>query len=316
MKVIFMGTPSFAVPALKALIASQHDVIAVYTNAAKNVGRGHKLSVTAVHQVAQENSIPVYTPAKLTTPEAVEEFAALGADVACVAAYGKLLRPNILQSPKFGCLNIHPSLLPRWRGAAPLQRTIMAGDEQTAVCIMQMDAGLDTGDILMQQALDVPLCMTASQLHDVTAQLGAELLVKTLDRLQAGDAIAPIKQVGEPTYAEKLCPEDELIDWYKDAKQVQCLIRALSPKPAAYFMYKKQKIKIIAAEYDLEANSAHAPGTVVDDKLSIQCAKGLLKPTLVQREGKKMIYTDAFLRGFPIEAGIILGSLADINEKD
>lgn len=308
MKVIFMGSPAFAAPTLQALItSSQHDVVAVYTNPPRLYGRGRQIRKTTVHQIADLHQIPVFTPNKLTQQEVIEQFNAIEADIVVVAAYGKILRKPILEGKRYGCLNIHPSKLPRWRGAAPIQRTIIAGDKESAVCIMQMDEGLDTGDIILQKDFKLPEKMITKELHDFTANLGAELMLKALDMIKKGD-VKKIKQDGEPTYADKLSAEIEKIDWNKNAFEINCLVRGLSPSPGAYFMFKNTKIKIITARFDMNINNKNIkPGTVIDsNNLTIQCKRGVLIPELVQREGKKMIYTQAFLRGFEILEGALL----------
>lgn len=306
MKVIFMGTPVFAVAPLLALLGSSHEVVAVYTNPPKERGRGLEVHKTIIHKIAEEHGISVFTPKKLTDPKEVAQLHNIEADVIIVAAYGKLLRKEVLYAKKLGCLNIHPSLLPRWRGAAPLERTIMAGDKQSAVCIMQMDEGLDTGDVLRSQDFTISEVMSIQELHNFTSTLGAKLLLEVLNDMAAGTNITPLKQEGEAIYAHKLTAEEEKIDWRHSAQAIYNQIRALSPKPGAYFMHNSYKIKIITAEYDAVGDSGIAPGTVVDEDLSIQCGQGILRPQLVQREGKKMIYVKAFLRGFPINTGIML----------
>lgn len=308
MKVIFMGSPAFAVPTLQALINSkQHDVVAVYTNPPRESGRGQYVRKTLVHQIADLHKVPVFTPKKLTQQDAIEQFNSIDADIVVVAAYGKILRKPILEGKAYGCINIHPSKLPRWRGAAPIQHTIISGDEESAVCIMQMDEGLDTGDIILQKNFKIPEKMTAKELHDFTSDLGAELVLNTLDIVSKGNT-KKRKQDGEVTYADKLSSEIEKIDWNKDAYDINCLIRGLSPSPGAYFVFNNIKIKIIAASFDMNiSNNNIQPGTVIDtDNLTIQCKQGVLIPELIQREGKKMIYTQAFLRGFKIPEGTIL----------
>lgn len=303
MKIVFMGTPHFAVPALTKLIASEHQVIAVYTKEPKPAGRGYAEIKSAIHNLADSNGIKVLTPKNFKTQEAIDQFKSLQADIAVVAAYGIILPKSILEIPKYGCINIHPSLLPKWRGAAPLQRTIFEGDKETAVCIMQMDEGMDTGDILLQKNIALDDKITVSELHDLTSDIGADMVLKVLDSVAE---IKPIRQSTEGvTHAKKLTPLDEIIDWNKSAEQINCQIRALSPRPAAYFKYNGEKIKIISAQYSNEKHSFDI-GRVIDNNLSIACNGGILKPLLLQREGKKMIYTDAFLRGFVIPQNVNL----------
>lgn len=305
MKIVFMGTPAFAVPSLKSLISSKHNVVAVYSKPPKPAGRGERLLKSAVHILAEDNNVPVHTPASLKPIEEVEFLRNLNPDVIVVTAYGLILRPEVLSIPKFGCINIHPSSLPRWRGAAPIQRTIMAGDKETSMCIMQMDAGLDTGDILKRQFVELDDEITTSQLHDHMANLGAELLLKTLDDIESGTS-HPQKQAEEGlTYAEKITSFEERINFEQSARLVNCQIRALSPRPGAYFSFANEAIKVISAEYTTEDHNFR-PGTVVGGDLKIACKDGFLQPKLLQRPGRKMIYADAFLRGFPITDGMVL----------
>ncbi len=305
MKIILMGTPGFAVPVLQSLLASQHEIIAVYTKEPKLVGRGYQEAKSPIHQLAEENNLPVYTPHNFKSTEEIENFKALHADVAVVAAYGLLLPKAILDAPLYGCINIHPSKLPRWRGAAPIQRAILAGDKVTEICIMQMDEGMDTGDVLLKKELAISPQMTAKELHDSCANIGAELIIHTLEMIGKGTA-TPVKQSAEGIlHAAKVTRADEKINWSDAAYKIHCQIRAFSPRPAAYFTYNGEVVKIISAEFN-ETHHSYLPGTVVDEKLTVACGSGLLMPTLIQREGRKMIYTDAFLRGFPIPPGAIL----------
>ncbi|MFI4984129.1 MAG: methionyl-tRNA formyltransferase [Rickettsiales bacterium] len=300
MKIVFMGTPGFAVSALTKLIESGHDIVGVYTKEPKPAGRGYAEIKSQIQQLAEANGLRVFTPKNFKTQEAIDELKGLEPDLAVVAAYGLILPAAVLNIPKYGCINIHPSLLPRWRGAAPLQRTIFEGDTQTAVCVMQMDEGMDTGDILLQKNLALDDKITASELHDLAAEIGAEMVLEAVDKIAT---ITKVKQSAEGvTHAKKLTAMDEVIDWKKSAREINCQIRALSPRPGAHFKFNNEKIKIITADYTNEAHS-HSSGEVLDDKLSIACGIGVLKPTLLQREGKKMIYTDAFLRGFAIPKG-------------
>lgn len=306
MKIIFMGTSQFAVPALKALIESENDVIAVFTNPPEEAGRGYNITKTPINITAEEYGIEVFAPPKLTDPAIIKQITDLKADIICVAAYGKLLPLSVISAAKYQAINIHPSKLPRWRGAAPLQRAIMAGDKMTSVCIIKMTEELDAGDILAEEELEIGE-KTFSELHDLTAEIGARLLLEVIEKIKE-DGVVSISQQGEMTYAGKVTSEDLLIDWNKDARLVACQIRGLSPRPGAYFIYDNQKIKIIMANYSYEdsADSGVKPGTVLDDNLTIKCAKGVLIPTLLQREGRKMIYKEAFLRGFNIPQGVVL----------
>lgn len=307
MKIIFMGTPYFAVPTLEKLLASEHDVIAVYTKEPKKAGRGQNEIKSPIHQLAEAHNIKVFTPKTLRGEEALQEFNALQADVAVVAAYGLLLPKAILESTKYGCINLHPSKLPRWRGAAPIQHTILSGDKETAICIMQMDEGMDTGDILMQRELPVPAQMTAAELHDLASHIGADMMIETLNALQLGGLDSHKQSEEGATHARKINRDDEKLDWGKSSFLVNCQIRTFSPKPGAYFTYSGENIKVLEAQYDDSLQHNYVPGEVIDDNLSIACAHGVLKPTLLQREGRKMIYVEAFLRGFQIPKGVQLG---------
>lgn len=300
-----MGTPHFAIPALESLISSEHEIVAVYTKPPKEAGRGYNVQKSPIHELAEKHGLKIFTPATFKIQENVDEFLKIDADVVVVAAYGLILRKVILDAKKFGCINIHPSKLPRWRGAAPIQHTILSGDSDTSVCIMQMDEGLDTGDIILEEPVSITSDMTAYQLHDYCALLGGKMVLQVLELLQ-NSAAKRIKQneVGV-TYANKITKDDEKIDWSKSAFEINCKIRALTPRPAAYFEYKGEKIKIIQAEV-IEQYSASQAGTIHDEEFTIVTGNGMLKPTLLQREGRKMIYTDAFLRGFEIKVGDVL----------
>jgi methionyl-tRNA formyltransferase len=305
MKVIFMGTPDFAVPALQDLINSDHEIVGVFTKPPKPAGRGYQEIKSKVHILAEESGLPVFTPSTFKEVKNVEQFKKLNADVAVVAAYGLILRKEILDAPKYGCINIHPSRLPRWRGAAPIQHTILSGDKETSVCVMQMDEGMDTGDILLQKDLEVPTEMTAKDLHDKTAIIGGEMITQVLDQINNGSA-NPVAQSTEGVlYAAKITRDSERINWHKNAEEIFNQIRTFSPRPGAFFRYEAENIKIITADFAMVKHSGKQ-GEVLDNKLSIACKEGVLKPKLLQREGKKMIYTDAFLRGFPIPIGAIL----------
>lgn len=298
-----MGTPDFSVPSLRYLIEQNQEVVAVYSQPPRPSGRGHKLQPSPVHQLAEQHGIPVYTPTSLKSPEVQAEFAAHKADAAIVAAYGLLLPVPILEAFPMGCLNVHPSKLPRWRGAAPLQRTIMAGDKTTAMIIMQMAAGLDTGDILWEKEVAIADSTTAGKLHDIMANMAGSAVLETLRGLRAG-TITPRPQSAEGvTYAHKITKEECAIDWNKSAAEVLHHIHGLSPYPAAYFEYQGEKIKVLNATLDshLRGNDA---GEVIDNSLTITCGDGrCIRPTLVQRAGKKALSAEEMLRGFAIPIG-------------
>lgn len=303
MNIVFMGTPAFAVPALEALVNSQHKILAVYTQPPRPAGRGQKETKSPIHELAIKHNIPVYTPTSLKTPEAQMEFTEHKADIAVVVAYGLLLPKPILEAYLLGCINIHPSILPRWRGAAPIQRTIMAGDIKTSIIIMKMDEGLDTGDILMQENLEISYGTNSGSLHDILAHKSAPLLLKALDEIQG---ITPQKQseIGV-TYAKKITKEDCAIDWEKPAAEIYQQILGLSPSPGAFFNYNNEIIKVFEAVVE-ESKTSLPPGTILDDKLGIACGQNILRLLTLQRPNKKRMDADEFLRGFQIPAGIKL----------
>jgi len=295
-----MGTPDFAVPCLRHLIEQRHDLVAVYSQPPRPSGRGYKLTPSPVHQLAEKHGIPVYTPASLKTPEIQAQFADHQADAAIVAAYGLILPQAILDAYPMGCLNVHPSRLPRWRGAAPLQRTIMAGDTETAMTIMQMDAGLDTGDILSEQPVGIPSGMTAGELHDHMAALAGPAILAALHGLRAGTASPRKQSENGVTYAQKISKDEARIDWTQPADTVLHHIHGLSPYPGAYFEYQGEKIKLLKAA---AASASGAAGTLLDDQLTLACGSGAIRPLLLQRAGKKPMPLDEFLRGFTLPKG-------------
>lgn len=300
MRVVFMGTPAFAVPTLAALHEAGHDIAAVYTQPPRPANRGQKETPSAVHAYALAHGLPVFTPEKLNSPESQAAFAAHKADIAVVVAYGLLLPKPILEAYPLGCINVHPSKLPRWRGAAPLQRTIMAGDKTTAIVIMQMDVGLDTGDMLIVEPYDIAAGTSTGTLHDTLAAKAAPLVLQALEGLKAG-SITPVKQPESGVeYAKKISKEEARINWAQPAETVLQHILGLSPSPGAFFSYNNELIKIFDAT--LEAGSA-PEGTVVDEQLGIACTTGILRPTLLQRPGKKRMAADELLRGFTLPKG-------------
>lgn len=308
MRIVFMGTPAFALPTLKALYNSGHEIVAVYTQPPRPAGRGQKDTPSPVHQYAAENNLPVFTPVSLKTPEAQAAFAAHNADIAVVVAYGLLLPKPILEAYPHGCINVHPSKLPRWRGAAPIQRTIMAGDTETAVCIMQMDEGLDTGDILLQKNYDVPESFNAGALHDMLATEAGSLILQTLKNLQSGTAKRKAQNTNGVTYAKKITKEECFIDWHKPAQEIANLIRGLAPSPGACFMYNAEKIKVFAARAGNVNAAEHTSGTAINNFLEIACEGGKSTLTLeeLQRPGKTRMGAVDFLKGFQIPQGSIL----------
>ncbi|MBQ8557903.1 MAG: methionyl-tRNA formyltransferase [Alphaproteobacteria bacterium] len=298
MKVVFMGTPDFAVPVLEKL-AEKHQVVCVYTQPPRPAGKGYKLTPSPVHQKAEEFGISVRTPVSLRKSEEQQAFADLQADVAVVCAYGLILPQAILDAPKKGCINIHASLLPRWRGAAPIQRAIQAGDTQSGVTIMQMDAGLDTGDMLLVETCPIQSDTTAQMLHDTLSEMGARLIIQALDL-----DLKPIAQPTEGiTYAEKIQKSEALINWNLSATQICRNIMAFNPYPTAYTLYKGERIKIFTAVAMDEITDKSA-GTILDEDLKIACGDGtVLKVLTLQRAGKKMMSASDFMKGNSLTVG-------------
>jgi methionyl-tRNA formyltransferase len=302
LRLIFMGTPDFAVPTLLELVA--HEIVAVYTRAPKPAGRGMKLQPTPVEIEATRLGIPVLTPATLKTPEALEEFRAHGADAAVVVAYGMILPQAILDTPKHGCFNLHASLLPRWRGAAPINRAIMAGDIETGVMVMKMDAGLDTGDVAMAERLAITDAMTAADLHDALAPLGGDLMVRAMGALERGRLQLTRQSADGVTYAAKIDKAEARIDWNKPAREVLRHIHGLSPFPGAWCELaiegEPARVKILRGEI---ADGSGAPGDLLDDRLKVACQHGALRILELQRAGKGAMKAEDFLRGTPLKAG-------------
>ncbi|MEM9669717.1 MAG: methionyl-tRNA formyltransferase [Pseudomonadota bacterium] len=307
MRIVFMGSPDFSVKALEALCETDNEIICVYTQPPRPAGRGKADRPTAVHAFADAQGLPVRTPKSLKKDPAQAEFGALGADLAIVVAYGLILPQPVLDAPRLGCINLHASLLPRWRGAAPIQRAIMAGDRETAVQAMVMEAGLDTGPVLATARTDIASDDTAGSLHDRLAELGAQLLPSVIEAL-AGGALQPKAQSEEGViYASKLGPEDQLIDWSKPASEIDCQIRGLSPFPGAYTFWtppgaeKPVRLKLLMSRYEEDEG---APGEALDDQLLIGCGDGSVRITRLQRPGKGPMDVADFLRGTPIPAGM------------
>ncbi|MBR9898510.1 MAG: methionyl-tRNA formyltransferase [Rhodospirillales bacterium] len=305
LRIAFMGTPDFALVALKDLVASGHDVVCVYSQPPRPAGRGHKETPSPVHAWAAEQGIEVRHPVSLKSPEEQQAFADLDLDVAVVAAYGLILPKAILDAPKHGCLNIHASLLPRWRGAAPIQRAILAGDAATGVTIMQMDVGLDTGDMLLIGELPITAETYANALHDDLAKLGGKMIVEALEKLPKGELVATKQPEEGVTYAAKLERAEAKLDFNDDAAALERKIRAFTPWPGAYFELGKERIKVQAAEV---IDQSGPVGEILDDKLTIGCGTGALRPTRIQRPGKSVMDTDAVLRGYDkLAKGVVLG---------
>lgn len=293
MKLVFMGTPDFSVPVLEALSAT-HDIVAVYTQPPRPAGRGKADRKTPVHQRAEALGLPVRHPTSLKTPEAQADFAALDADVAVVVAYGLILPQAVLDAPRHGCLNIHASLLPRWRGAAPIHRAIMAGDAETGICIMQMEAGLDTGPVLLRQATAIGQEETTAELHDRLAEMGAGLIVEALDRLPR---LSPTRQPDAGvTYATKIDKSEARIDWARPAVELDRLIRGLSPFPGAWCEVGRERVKLLRSRL---AKGDGQPGQVLDG-FTIACGAGAIEVLVAQREGKKPMPAAEILKGLTL----------------
>lgn len=304
LRIAYMGTPDFAVTPLAALLDAGHEVCCVYSQPPRPAGRGHKLRPSPVHAFAESKGIAVRTPRRLRAAEEQEAFAALNADVAVVAAYGLILPKPVLEAPRHGCINIHASLLPRWRGAAPIQHAILAGDRETGVTVMQMDEGLDTGDMLLWKAVPISPETTATSLHDALAALGARLIVDAMARLEAGILTATPQPAERATYAGKLTREDGRLDWRRPSIDLERQVRALTPWPGTWFLHDNVVLKVSGAE--LVPGASGAPGKVLDDRLTIACGEGALRPTRIQRPGKAPMTAAELLRGYALPAGTLL----------
>ncbi len=304
LRVVFMGTPDFSVPALSEIVGAGHDVVGVYTQPPRPAGRGMEDRKSPVHVFADEAAIPVFTPKSLRRAEVQEEFAGLAPDVAVVAAYGLILPKPVLDTPPLGCLNVHASLLPRWRGAAPIQRAIMAGDRETGVMIMKMEEGLDTGPIALADRLLIGQDVTGGEIHDQLSLMGANMMLTALAMLEAGElAFTPQPEEGA-TYAPKISKEEARIDWTKPGAEVHNNIRALSPYPGAWFRAllggKAERIKVLRS---VLVQGGGDPGVLLDTNLTVACGSQAVRLTQVQRAGKKPMGGADFLRGFPLGKG-------------
>jgi methionyl-tRNA formyltransferase len=302
LRLIFMGTPDFAVPTLLELVAHGHELAAVYTRAAKPAGRGMKLQPTPVEQQARRLGIPVLTPATLKPPEAEAIFRSHDADAAVVVAYGMILPKTILDIPKLGCFNLHASLLPRWRGAAPINRAIMEGDTETGVMVMKMDAGLDTGDVALAECMAITDAMTAADLHDALAPLGADLMVRAMGALERGKLQLTRQGDESVSYATKIEKAEGRIGWNKSARAVLRHIHGLSPFPGAWCEIpiegEQVRVKILRCEI---ADGSGAAGEVLDDRLTVACKEGAIRIIELQRAGKQPMKAEDFLRGTPLK---------------
>ncbi|MEQ8966251.1 MAG: methionyl-tRNA formyltransferase [Azospirillaceae bacterium] len=302
LRLAFMGTPEFAVPALDALVAAGHEIAAVYTQPPRPAGRGHRLTPSPVQAAAARHGLAVRHPERLKDPEEQAAFAALDLDVAVVAAYGLILPRAILDAPRLGCVNIHASLLPRWRGAAPIQRAILEGDAQTGITIMMMAPGLDTGPMLLAEALQIGPDTTAGELHDRLAALGARLIGPALDGLAEGTLTPEPQPEAGVTYAAKITAEDGRMT-FADAERELRRVRALAPRPGGWMAHEGERLRVLAVEPAPDAPPG-APGEVVDERLAIACATGgAIRPTRLQRPGRPPHDVDAFLRGHAMPPG-------------
>lgn len=307
LRIVFMGTPEFSVPTLAAIMAAGHRVVAAYSQPPRPAGRGLEPRRSPVHVHAAAAGVPVYTPRSLRTLEAAQIFASHAADVAVVVAYGLILPRTILEAPRFGCLNLHGSALPRWRGAAPIQRAIMAGDPETAAIVMRMEEGLDTGPICLVETVAIPLAMTAGELHDRLSECGARLMVEALQRLETGDLPSIPQPDAGVTYARKIEKDEAHIDFARPARSVHDTIRGLSPFPGAWFEFgaagKSERIKVLRCEPVDATLEGRAPGEIVDERLTVACSQGAVRLLELQRAGKRPMAADELLRGFAMPAG-------------
>ncbi|MDB5422345.1 MAG: methionyl-tRNA formyltransferase [Brevundimonas sp.] len=304
MRLAFMGTPEFAVPSLAELIASGHEIVAVYSQPPRPKGRGQKLTPSPVHAFAEAMGLPVFTPESMKSPEAIADFQSLDLDAACVVAYGQILKPEVLEAPRLGCFNLHGSLLPRWRGAAPIQRAIMAGDAQTGVQIMRMSEGLDEGAVLLGEVLAINPDDTAATLSERMSVTGATLWTRALAAIERG-GVTETPQTGEPTYARKITPAEARIDWTRPAAEIDAHIRGLSPFPGAWCEAPDgTRMKVLMSRLDTGEGQ---PGCVLDDDLLVACGQDAVRLVRVQREGRAVQTAADFLKGFAITAGSQLG---------
>ena len=303
LRIAFMGTPEFSVPTLQSLISFGHDIRAVYTQPPRPAGRGKKNKVSPVHSLAELNGLTVKTPHSLKTDEEQEYFEKLGLDAAIVVAYGLILPKTFLEVPRLGCINIHASLLPRWRGAAPIQRAIMAGDTKTGVTIMQMDEQLDTGPIFTTSEVEITDQTTSETLHQSMANLGACIINKTLKDINSKNLRAIEQSTSGISYADKLSRDEGYVDWNKSAEEIEKLVRALYPWPGAWTEIDGSRIKIFESKVIPASKQTFPPGTIIDNKLTISCGRNSLRLVRLQKQGKKVMNTKEYLNGNPISKG-------------
>ncbi|NQU61668.1 MAG: methionyl-tRNA formyltransferase [Rhodospirillales bacterium] len=306
LRLVFMGSPDFSVPILDALMAAGHEIVCVYSQPPRPAGRGHKEVPSPVHASAEAKGLDVRTPISLKGGEEQAAFAALKADAAVVAAYGLLLPKAVVEAPKMGCLNVHASLLPRWRGAAPIQRAILGGDIETGVSIMVIDEGLDTGDVLLTGKILITTATTAGSLHDELSGLGARLMVEALAGLAAGNLTPKPQAADGVTYAQKLTRDEGRLDWRLAAVDLERRVRALNPWPGVWFEHAGDRIKVLAAVAE-EGKAGQPPGVLpgvlIDGALGVACGEGVLRLTRVQRAGKEAQDGETFVLGYPLGSG-------------
>ena len=306
MRVVFMGTPAFALPTLAGILAAGHEVAAVYSQPPRPAGRGMGVSKSPVHRCAERHNLPVFTPPTLRSEAETRAFAGHRPEVAVVVAYGLILPLQVLEAPRAGCLNLHASALPRWRGAAPIQRAILAGDAETAATVMRMDRGLDTGPVCLTEHVPIGADTTAGELHDLLAERGAKLMVVALGELARGHLHCTPQPDKGVTYAAKLDKDETRLDFRQSAREVHNRVRGLSPTPGAWFEAshegRTERIKLLRTA-PLHAPSPAPPGTIVDDALIVACGEGAVRMLEVQRSGRKPMAASEFLRGFPLGRG-------------
>ena len=309
LRVVFMGTPDFSVPTLSEIVGAGHDVVAVYTQPPRPAGRGMEARKSPVHSFAEEAGLRVFTPKSLRRAEVQNEFASLGADVAVVVAYGLILPKAILNAPPLGCLNLHGSLLPRWRGAAPIQRAVMAGDKETGVMVMKMEEGLDTGPVALADRISIGPDSTAGEIHDHLALMGASLMLRALTLLEKGELTFTPQPAEGVTYAAKISKEETRIDWRKSGTEIHDMIRGLSPYPGAWFEAllggKAERVKVLRS---VVVPGKGEPGLLLDGHLTVACGGAqAIRLTQVQRAGRRPMGGAEFLRGFPLGKGTHFG---------
>lgn len=307
MKIIFMGSPKFAEFSLLKLIENSFEITAVFTPPAKRSNRGQKINKSLVEELAEKYNLPVYSPISLKSKEVQELIYNINADLIIVVAYGLIIPKTILECKKYGAINVHPSSLPKFRGAAPLQHTILSGDNKTSVCIMQMDEGVDTGAILLKEDIVLSSNITYQELHDLTAKIGADLLIQTLHSIEV---IKPSPQ-GETdvSYAPKILKTDAQINWYEEAVLIERKIRAFNPSPCTFFTYNNEIFKVFSANV-VNINHNAPPGTILDDNLMVACGKNALQIQTIQRAGKNILTKEAFLRGYKLHKNTLLNKLS------